>query len=176
MRVVAISGTVGPSARTNALLELALAAAATHGASGALVDLQRDGIDWCDGRDPATYGEATLAAIDAVRRADAVVVGTPVYRGSYSGRLKNFFDLVPSDLLAGKPVLLVAAGGSFEHRLAIDTALRPLLAQFAAHVLPQAIYSTPEDFRDGQATDEARERVAAAAGALCDLAARLGGA
>ncbi|MEZ5101616.1 MAG: NAD(P)H-dependent oxidoreductase [Thermoleophilia bacterium] len=174
MHVAAISGTVGPSARTNALLELALDAARVRGGTAVLLDLQRDGIDWCDGRDPATYGTTTVAAIDAVRAADAIVVGTPVYRGSYSGRLKNFFDLIPSDLLAGKPALLVAAGASLEHRLAIDTALRPLLAQFAAHVLPQSVYSTPEDFVDGQATDAVRERVAAAAGALCDLAARLG--
>lgn len=49
-------------------------------------------------------------AIDLVGRAEALVVATPVYRGTYSGVAKAFFDLLPPGLLDGVPCLVLAVG------------------------------------------------------------------
>jgi FMN reductase len=77
-----------------------------------------------------------------VLEADAVIVGTPVYKASFSGVLKVFLDLLPQDGLAGKLVLPVATGGSQSHMLALDYALRPVLASLGPrHILP-SIYAT----------------------------------
>jgi FMN reductase len=55
--------------------------------------------------------------------------------------LKVFLDLLPQDGLAGKLVLPVATGGSQSHMLALDYALRPVLAALAPrHILP-SIYA-----------------------------------
>jgi FMN reductase len=56
--------------------------------------------------------------------------------------LKVFLDLLPQDGLAGKLVLPVATGGSQSHMLALDYALRPVLASLGPrHILP-SIYAT----------------------------------
>ena len=79
-----------------------------------------------------------------MRDADAIVVGTPIYKASFSGVLKTFLDLLPQDGLAGKIVLPLATGGSQSHMLALDYALRPVLASLAPrHILP-SIYATSE--------------------------------
>jgi FMN reductase len=90
----------------------------------------------------ADPGDAVLReALALVAEADAIVVGTPVYKASFSGVLKVFLDLLPQDGLAGKLVLPVATGGSQSHMLALDYALRPVLASLAPrHILP-SIYA-----------------------------------
>jgi FMN reductase len=87
---------------------------------------------------------AIKRALAAVAAAEAIVVATPVYKAAYSGVLKAFLDLLPQDGLAGKLVLPLATGGSQSHMLALDYALRPVLASLAPrHILP-SIYATSE--------------------------------
>lgn len=82
------------------------------------------------------------AALDQVARASALVVATPVYKAAYSGVLKVFLDLLPQTALRGKVVLPLATGGSPNHMLALDYALRPVLQSIAArHILP-GVYAT----------------------------------
>ncbi|HKG50324.1 MAG TPA: NADPH-dependent FMN reductase [Actinomycetales bacterium] len=72
------------------------------------------------------------AAVDTIAAADAVVVSTPVYKAAYGGLLKVFLDLLPQFALRDKVVLPLATGGSSAHVLAVDYALRPVLASLAA--------------------------------------------
>ncbi|MCI0430279.1 MAG: NAD(P)H-dependent oxidoreductase [Rhodospirillales bacterium] len=88
-------------------------------------------------------GEAILERIES---ADLLVVGTPVYRASYTGALKHVFDLLRQDALSGKPAILAATGGSPLHGLVTEHQLRPLLGFFGAHTAPTAIYATEADF------------------------------
>ncbi|RZJ20001.1 MAG: FMN reductase (NADPH) [Haliea sp.] len=82
------------------------------------------------------------AAIDQVARARAIVVATPVYKAAYSGVLKVFLDLLPQTALRNKTVLPIATGGSPNHMLALDYALRPVLQSLSArHILP-GVYAT----------------------------------
>lgn len=75
-------------------------------------------------------------ATELFAEADAVVIGTPVYKAAYSGLLKSLLDLLPQRALAGKTVLPLATGGTTAHVLAIDYALRPVLsAMGAGHVV-----------------------------------------
>ena len=82
------------------------------------------------------------AAADAVERAAAIVVATPVYKAAYSGVLKVFLDLLPQTAFKEKVVLPLATGGSPHHMLALDYALRPVLQSLGArHMLP-GVYAT----------------------------------
>jgi len=77
-----------------------------------------------------------------VAQASAIVVSTPVYKAAYSGVLKVFLDLLPQTALKEKTVLPLATGGSPNHMLALDYALRPVLQSLgAAHILP-GVYAT----------------------------------
>lgn len=91
----------------------------------------------------------------AVERADVLVVSTPVYRGSYTGLFKHFFDFIDQDALVDTPILLAATGGSDRHALVIDHQLRPLFSFFQARTLPLGVYATDRDFTEGHVHNEA---------------------
>lgn len=68
----------------------------------------------------------------ALERAKGVVIGSPVYKASYSGVLKALIDLLPQDVLQDTPVLPVMTGGSPSHLLALEYGLKPLLSTLKA--------------------------------------------
>jgi FMN reductase len=83
-----------------------------------------------------------------------------VFRGSYTGLFKHFFDFVDQYALAGKPVLLAATGGSDRHALVIDQALRPLFGFFQAWTAPMGVYLSSGDFAGTTVLNpEAYERI-----------------
>ena len=91
----------------------------------------------------ADFGNAAIVRAKAlVAAADAIVIATPVYQASYTGILKAFLDLLPQDGLVGKLVLPVATGGSQSHVMALDYALRPVLAALSAGHVLASIYAT----------------------------------
>ncbi|HFK2920047.1 TPA: FMN reductase [Stenotrophomonas maltophilia] len=94
--------------------------------------------------------EAVERQLLAVEQADVLVVATPVYRGSYTGLFKHFFDFIDQDALVDTPILLAATGGSERHALVIDHQLRPLFSFFQARTLPLGVYATDRDFADGR--------------------------
>lgn len=84
-----------------------------------------------------------LAAVEA---ADALIVGTPVYRASFTGLFKHFFDFVEQTAMVDVTVLLAASGGSDRHALVLEHQLRPLFSFFQAQTLPIGVYATDRDF------------------------------
>ncbi|WP_433336610.1 NADPH-dependent FMN reductase [Spirillospora sp. CA-294931] len=74
--------------------------------------------------------------VRAIAAADGLIVASPVYKAAYSGLLKTLLDLLPQFALAGKVVLPILTGGTPAHVLAVDYALRPVLAALGAgHVV-----------------------------------------
>ncbi|MBB3021541.1 FMN reductase [Microvirga lupini] len=92
-------------------------------------------------------------ALQAVERADLLLIGTPVYKGSYTGLFKHFIDLVDYKSLAGVPVALLAMGGSDRHALVIDHQLRPLFGFFNAQTLPTGVFVSEHSYSDGRIND-----------------------
>ncbi|WP_433261051.1 NAD(P)H-dependent oxidoreductase [Actinosynnema sp. CS-041913] len=86
------------------------------------------------------------AKLRLAEEADLLVAAVPVYRGTYPGMFKHFFDLVDQYALANKPVLLVATGGGDHHALVLEHALRPLFAFFQALTIPVAVFASAGDF------------------------------
>jgi FMN reductase len=84
--------------------------------------------------------------IDEIESADALIVGTLVYNGAYTGLFKHLIDFVDPGRLAGKPVALTPTGGGLRHALMVEHALRPLLGFFAALTVPTAVYASEADF------------------------------
>lgn len=147
LQAVGISGSPAATSKSRALVEYALAQLEAGGAQTRLVDLARLPADALLGRGSAP--EVT-AALDAVTAARVVIAGTPVYRATYSGLLKVFFDLLPQDSLVGKIGLAVVTGHGSAHSLAVDHGLRPLFASLGATVVPSGVYGTSEQFEDGR--------------------------
>lgn len=93
-------------------------------------------------------GPRVEEALHRVERADLLVVASPVFRGSYTGHFKHFFDLIDTPALLGKPVVLAATGGGTKHCLVVEHQLRPLFAFFRALTLPTAVYGADADFEN----------------------------
>ena len=108
--------------------------------------------------------------VEAIEGADALIVGSPVYKGAYTGLFKHLFDFVDPAALVGKPVILSATGGGPRHALVVEHSLRPLFGFFSAHTIPSAVYGSDADFRDGVLVDDGvKARIADAASQLADL-------
>ncbi|MDH2327403.1 NAD(P)H-dependent oxidoreductase [Cereibacter sp. SYSU M97828] len=155
-KIAGFSGSFGDASKTRALVSLAATRAAGQIGGNAEVfdlgDLQPQ-LGTAN-RIEDLRGQARRA-IDTILAADALVVGSPVYKGSYSGLFKHLVDLIdPADLL-GKPILLIATGGGDRHALVIEHQLRPLFAFFEAAVLPTGVYASAADFTDGVPTSPA---------------------
>jgi FMN reductase len=146
---IAISGSPSRQSKSRRLLAHAAASLSANGTSATLVDLCDLPADDLLGRSRTAAVEQALSALAA---AQIVVVATPVYRASFSGLLKCFFDLLPPDALSGKAAVLIATGGGPAHALVIDHALRPLVASVGALSVATGIYGTDAQFgADGPA-------------------------
>jgi NAD(P)H-dependent FMN reductase len=110
--VVAICGSLRDRSHTRQSLRLVLRGAGEVGATGELLDLREYELPPYDA-DIGSQGDSD-ALTEAVERADSVVLGTPMYHGSYSGVLKNALDYCGFDEFENTTVgLLAVAGGSF---------------------------------------------------------------
>jgi FMN reductase len=146
-QVVAIGGSVRPASRTASLVGLlANAVAARIPADVRRIEMATAGPALLAGLTRDALGPDGLGIVAAVEAADLLIVGTPVYRTSYTGVLKHLFDLLDNRFMAGKVALLAATGGSPLHGLVTEYTMRPLLSYFGAVIVPTAVYAVEADF------------------------------
>ena len=79
--------------------------------------------------------------IEQVSLADGLLVATPVYKASFSGALKTLLDVLPERALQHKVALPIASGGSPAHMLAVDYALKPVLAALKAQEVLHGVFA-----------------------------------
>ena len=158
-RVVALCGSLGDDSGTRAALSRALDAAERAGATTDLIDLRELELPTFD-PDVDEQGDAPELT-GRVRAADAVLLGSPMYHGSYSSPLKTALDYCSFDEFEETTVgLLAVSGGAFptptlEHMRSVARAL-------GAWTVPHqvGVPNSYEAFEDGRLVDEdLRERV-----------------
>jgi NAD(P)H-dependent FMN reductase len=160
--VAAICGSLRDESVTRVALTRALEAVEAAGGDGELIDLREYDLPAFDpGVDDEDAGDAAELTRE-IRAADAIILGTPMYHGSYSSNLKTALDYCGFDEFEHKTVgLLAVSGGKFpitalEH-------LRSVCRALDAWVLPHqaAVPRSHSAVRDGTFTDEdLEERVA----------------
>ena len=151
--VVALAGSLRDASYTRAALDHALDAAGDRGAETELLDLRDVELPVFD-PDDRTAGDADHLQ-SRVRRADSVLLGTPMYHGSYSAPLKNALDYCGFDEFENTTVgLLAVSGGSFPIT-ALDH-LRSVCRALDARVLPYqaAVPKSRSQFEDGTFVDD----------------------
>ncbi|MFB9979101.1 FMN reductase [Mesorhizobium kowhaii] len=148
--VVGFSGNITRPSKTRAFVDLVTRdIAARHGLSASTYDVEDLGPSLGTTRWARDLDGQGRAILEEVLAADVLVVGSPTYKGSYTGLFKHFFDLIDPAALRGKPILLTATGGGERHALVVEHQLRPLFGFFEAFTLPTAVYATDKDFIDG---------------------------
>lgn len=154
--LLGISGslTAGGSTRTVVDAALAAAQAKAQDVTTDVIDLRDVTISFCDGRPPEDYPDDTPKVLERIQAADAYIIGTPIYRGSYTGVLKNLLDHIPVEAFMGKVAGLVGNAYTDHHYLSIDQELKPVLAWFNMHLVPGSVYVRADQMKGGDITDE----------------------
>lgn len=161
---VAFAGSWSQPSKTRGLVEeIAAHAVSAFGGTAHVFDITDLGPEFGTLRQP--QDGPYRRHLDAFLNADALIVASPVYKGSYTGLFKHFLDLIDPPALAGKPVLLAATGGGDRHALVIEHQLRPVFGFFEAHTMATGIYASASDFQDGRlASPAALQRLDRAVG------------
>lgn len=153
-----LAGLVGNFSRPSksyALVEtIAALAAEQYGFQTRIHDLIDIGPSLGAARRQDDLDATARLAVNDIVSADVLVVGTPTYKGSYTGLFKHLIDLIDPLALQGKPVILTATGGGDRHALIVEHQLRPLFGFFMAHTLPSAVYAADRDFADYRLVSE----------------------
>jgi FMN reductase len=147
LRVVVVNGSPHDKSKTMGLVDVALDALSTMLPTTVhRIDVYRLGPEFATATKREDVAPGVEAELLAAETADLLIAATPVYRGSYTGLFKHFFDLVDQYALANKLVLLAATGGGDHHALALEHALRPLFGFFQAMTAPVAVFASAGDF------------------------------
>ncbi|HEY2663527.1 MAG TPA: NADPH-dependent FMN reductase [Candidatus Binataceae bacterium] len=160
-RLLAVLGSVTPPGRMSKAITSTLDAAKLRIPSlgTELLNLADYRVSFADGRPLGEYGDDSGNLVRRVEQADAVLICSPVYRGSMTGSLKNLLDLLPIEALRAKPCGIVAMGASNHHYLGVDWHLRDVLAWFGALVAPTSVYLSSADFPQGEPSAEAQREL-----------------
>ncbi|MGO8955226.1 MAG: NAD(P)H-dependent oxidoreductase [Rhodomicrobium sp.] len=155
LTIVGLAGSPSIPSRTRLVVQTAIdRIGAQAGAQTRLVDLGELVPD-LGIRSRAEASARVEDALRAIETADLLVVGTPVYKGSYTGLLKHLIDLIDYPSLLGTPVGLLATGGSDRHALVVEYQLRPLFAFFGAKTLATAVFIQDKAIHNGFVQDTA---------------------
>ena len=173
--LLVILGSTTPPGRMHRALAGAIGRSAERGTAAELIDLGTLRLGFADGTPPEDLDDDTAATIAAIGSAAALILATPVYRGSLTGSLKNLLDLTPVPALQGKVVGLLAMGASDHHFLGAERHLRDVLAFFGAVVMPVAVYLDNGDFEDGRPGERAEAALDELFAATSQAAAALAG-
>ncbi|REL38108.1 NAD(P)H-dependent oxidoreductase [Rhodohalobacter sp. SW132] len=155
MKILGISGSLSQQSKTELAVKQALnfAEEFDRDLETDLVSLSSANLVFCDGRNPDQYEGDSRTVLDKIIEADAIIAGSPIYRGTFSGAFKNLFDLIPNDALKGKAIGIVATGGSDHHFLAIEHQFKPLFGYFNSFVVPAGVYANNGHFTNGSLSD-----------------------
>jgi NAD(P)H-dependent FMN reductase len=180
--VLAISGSKREGSHTLSALRHVLGVAEGEGARTDLIDLGDVELPlFHPDRDDADAGEA-LALLERVRAADALVLGSPVYHGSYSSTLKNFHDYCSKSEYENTTVGLVAVAGGGSYGPALEH-MWSTVRNVHGWVVPEqvGVRRARNKFEDGALVDDdtadrltsmTRQVVRHAETMACDPAAR----
>ena len=159
--LLAVLGSVTPPGRMSKAIASILDAAKLKipGLGTELLNLRDYRVSFADGRPLDRYVDDSGKLVERVKQADAVLICSPVYRGSITGALKNLLDLLPIEALRAKPCGIVAMGATNHHYLGVDWHLRDVLAWFGALVAPTSVYLSSADFVEGEPSAEAQREL-----------------
>lgn len=148
MRVITIAGSPRQPSRSSSLLALSHQWLASRGVevfTYTIQDFSADDLLF------ANFASPQLKQLNAeLASADGLIVATPVYKASFSGALKTLLDLLPERALDHKVVLPLATAGSIGHMLAVDYALKPVLASLKAQEVLQGVFADDSLITDYQ--------------------------
>jgi FMN reductase len=176
VKVIGLCGSLRDGATSEKALKLALAEAQSAGAEVEYLDFKQMHLPFCHGgEDYSEYPD--VAVLQAkVKAADALLISTPEYHGSFSGVLKNALDLLGFEEMTDKVIGLISVLGGAQNSNALND-LRTVSRWVHAWVVPEqvAIGQAWKQFdAQGQLNDpKLAERIEKLAFSVVDTAKKL---
>jgi multimeric flavodoxin WrbA len=172
MLIIGISGSPIKGGKVTIMLQTVLEKAKKMGAETELIFLRDHPVSYCMGcysKNPELCNEDVFREMlpylyEKIKKADGMVLGTPVYWFGPSGLIKNFLDLLTAfentgPLLAGKVVSCVVSGEEDGATNAASSLLIPL-NYMGAIIPPYSITYTIGPLEKNQDTLLECERIA----------------
>lgn len=161
IQITAICGSLRSDSYSRLALQIALQGAEEIGVQTQMLDLGQYDLPYCDARRGEPYPEGVLKLRQDVQAAQGIILGTPVYHGSFSGVLKNALDLMGFGEFEGKMVGLVGVSGGRTGAVNALDSLRSIGRVLHAWVIPEQV-SIPEAWQafdgDGNLKDTSVDR------------------
>ncbi|MGB8380800.1 MAG: NADPH-dependent FMN reductase [Dermatophilaceae bacterium] len=152
MHCVLIAGSPATASTTRRVLERCRALLVEAGGDATLLDLHEMGLPPMA---VATYADRENLPdcvndfTDQILAADAIVLGTPVHHGTFSGLLKGVLDHLSSGAFDRKPVGLVANVGGPRGGSAACEHLRAVVKALGGWAVPTQTVTHRSDFHGG---------------------------
>ncbi len=104
---------------------------------------------------PALLGwgdEGISAAVETVAGSDLAIIASPTYKATYTGLLKTFLDKFAGETgMQGVVTVPLMVGGAWNHALAAELTLKPVLAELGATTALPGLYVLESEFEtDGR--------------------------
>ncbi len=152
MNVAVVVGNPKPRSRT---YQAAIAVAENLSGQPAdltvdLADLGAALLDWSDPR--------VSDLVTQVQGSDLVIFASPTYKATYTGLLKLFLDRIAGGALAGVTAVPVMLGGHWQHAMACDLLLKPVLVELGATCPTRGLFLLESEYAGGDALDAWLER------------------
>jgi len=155
-KIIGISGSISAPSRTKSLVEEIVSRAAHRVHAGAeIIDIAQIAPVLGATLSYNQFPDSLRLVYEKLQQADLIVIASPVYKASYTGMLKHFFDLMDPKVLVGKVAILAATGGSDQHASVLDYQLRTLASFFGVYTVPTAIYAKDTEFDNYELTSDA---------------------
>jgi FMN reductase len=115
-----------------------------------LTDLGAGLLDWSDTR--------VTDLVAAIQASDLAIFASPTYKASYTGLLKLFLDRIAGGALAGVTAVPVMLGGHWQHALAPELFLKPVLVEVGATCPTRGLFLLDTEYAGGETLDAWLER------------------
>jgi FMN reductase len=112
--------------------------------------------------------DVSAKAVADVQASEVAVFASPTYKGAYTGLLKLFLDLVPTDGLNGMLAFPVMLGAAMGHAMAPDLLLKPVLVELGASCPARGLYLLETDYLSETVVDAWAARARPFLGAMAD--------
>lgn len=160
MHILVLSCSLNPESRSARLVELAHAALAQADPAAVVesIDLRELDLPLCDGA--AAYAHPAVGELAArIARADAVLLGVPVYNYYANAAAKNAIELT-GRAWTGKVVGFLCSAGGHGSYMSVMSLANSLMLDFRCLVVPRFVYATEDAIRDdGRVHQAVHERI-----------------
>ena len=151
MANLVISSSLNPKSRSRLLALIAFKTLKNMDVSVDWLDLADHSIPLCDG--DSTYNNSKVKELrEKIQNAKGILFAVPIYNYDVNAAAKNLIELT-GDAWTNKVVGFLCAAGGKGSYMSVMSLANSLMLDFRCLIIPRFVYSTSEDFEEGEVTD-----------------------